>query len=764
MRIAAAIGIAVLVLVGSALGFVTWAVYHPERAWPWIKPLVVGRDIQVSWTSAQFKTQKRSLKNWRLDWALTGLRIARARPKLELLMDVRLAADINLGSSLRVEKFEITASTPWVYEPSAAPATTANPYERSESLRRQLSRWSRIVTVENLKITVPNVGVGPTVMSLSALKPATKESQGVEVVLGVQREKFTATTRLMFRIDQLATGGPLVRGEIDGKGPDAGLTGQFDVALPEQSVQANYKFKLHSAKTVFTAEGVGTIRSHQMAVTGRSDLIQPPGQFTSGVRGAEWMLEIPLWPGVVLANLAGRAQVTAPVSLDFVKPEVRTQLEKSCNCKWPSTVRAVLDGKIWAAHIFDATPELRPVASLAFKFDPIDNPLLHLNMAGELRVTHGKDQSFQLSPAIDANVKLPNFQALKALLELNKIMVPSPFDILQGSIEASIKTTLWQSEKGLVIPIETKVNLASTEQKVNVNGKVNLYIPADFKSMDVMLDLYVQDFIVELPPVDPVRGLPQLTKDSRLLMKPEQAVPADAFKFRLMYGVRTAKPGAVRLLSKLAKPAIPISLDLDRTAKGDTLGTIKIEPFELSYMHRTMHIDLLRMILDDRETADFAIDGLLRMEQSQAKIKIAISGSLRSPLIKLSSEPEMSRSDIISLMLYDRTSEQLVGADRETVGSFDAAIADRAIGLLGLWVFASTPIRSFAYNPLTKVYTATVQLAEGTTASIGTDWEEAAQVEVRKRLTRRWVLTASWAPSDAKEQLGKLVLQWEKRF
>ena len=105
-----------------------------------------------------------------------------------------------------------------------------------------------------------------------------------------------------------------------------------------------------------------------------------------------------------------------------------------------------------------------------------------------------------------------------------------------------------------------------------------------------------------------------------------------------------------------------------------------------------------------------------------------------------------------------------MSADRETVGSFEAAISDRAIGLLGLWVFASTPIRSFSYNPLTKVYTATVKLAEGTTAAIGTDWEEAAQLEVRKRVTRRWVLTASWAPSDSKEQLGKLVLQWEKRF
>src|SRR5262249_54500023 len=162
-------------------------------------------------------------------------------------------------------------------------------------------------------------------------------------------------------------------------------------------------------------------------------------------------------------------------------------------------------------------------------------------------------------------------------------------------------------------------------------------------------------------------------------------------------------------------------------------------PFDLIYLHRTMHIDQLRVILDDRESADYAIDGLLRIAATQYKITIAISGSLRSPLIKLSSEPGLSRSDIISVLLYDRTSDQLVSADRETVGSFESAISDRAIGLLGLWVFASTPIRSFSYNSLTKVYSATVRLSEGTTASIGTNWEEAAQLEVRKRVTRRWV-------------------------
>ena len=116
-------------------------------------------------------------------------------------------------------------------------------------------------------------------------------------------------------------------------------------------------------------------------------------------------------------------------------------------------------------------------------------------------------------------------------------------------------------------------------------------------------------------------------------------------------------------------------------------------------------------------------------------------------------------------MLYDRTNDQLQSADAETAGYVQAAVADRAIGLFGLWAFASTPIRAFSYNPVTRVYTATIELAGGVTAGIGTTWESAAQLELRKRVTRQWMLTARWNAADQdQDQNTELVLQWERRY
>ena len=190
----------------------------------------------------------------------------------------------------------------------------------------------------------------------------------------------------------------------------------------------------------------------------------------------------------------------------------------------------------------------------------------------------------------------------------------------------------------------------------------------------------------------------------------------------------------------------------------------RLEPFNLVYLRRTVSVERLQMTLTEDENGDFPIGGRLRLDQTAYKIYVDLAGTLDSPIVNLNSEPFLPRADIISVLLFNRVNDQLVSADADTAGSFEAALADRAIGLLGLWAFATTPIRSFSYNAVTKVYTATIELADGLTAGVGTNWERAAHLEVRKRVSRRWVLTASWSPSEDREQVGKLVLQWEKRF
>ncbi len=244
-------------------------------------------------------------------------------------------------------------------------------------------------------------------------------------------------------------------------------------------------------------------------------------------------------------------------------------------------------------------------------------------------------------------------------------------------------------------------------------------------------------------------------------------MPVDSksgFRTEFSFDIKTKDVGAIQLISPLATPYVPLTVSINTMAKGESSGFVRAEPFSVTYLRRTLKVERFQMNLAEDESGDFPINGRFRVDQTNFKIHIDVTGTLDSPQINMTSDPYLPRNEIISVLLYDRTSTQLIGADAETAGNFEAAIADRAIGLFGLWAFASTPIRSFSYNPFTKVYSATVQLSDGVTAGVGTGTERAAHLEVRKRVSKQWVLTASLSPTQEREQVGKLVLQWEKRF
>ncbi len=66
---------------------------------------------------------------------------------------------------------------------------------------------------------------------------------------------------------------------------------------------------------------------------------------------------------------------------------------------------------------------------------------------------------------------------------------------------------------------------------------------------------------------------------------------------------------------------------------------------------------------------------------------------------------------------------------------------------------------------MTKVYTATVALSDDTTAGIGTNWEQTTNLELRKRITGKWMLTAAWVPgAQGEPDKTQLVFQWENRY
>ncbi len=347
-------------------------------------------------------------------------------------------------------------------------------------------------------------------------------------------------------------------------------------------------------------------------------------------------------------------------------------------------------------------------------------------------------------------------------------MVPAPFSTLDGWIDFNAKSPIAvKSIEGMFSSISAraklKTDLTSNRQHVKFESEVEIGASADFKNIDVDVLAQIDDLIIELPPLNPASGLPRLVRDQRIQLVPKEQPNANAFKLTFGFRVETRKKAAIKLLFPMAKPYIPITVKY-LNEKGSGEGYVQIEPFDVVYMRRKLSVDSLRLNLDETNDGAFPIDGKFHVKQTEYKVFIRVTGTTLAPKIDLSSEPYLDRADIISVLLFDRTQDQLVGNDAETSGNVQAAMADRAIGLFGLWAFAATPIRSFSYNAVTKVYSATIVLGDGLTAGIGTSLDEYTAFEIRKRLSKRWAIAATWVPADQTDDTGQVVLQWEKRF
>jgi hypothetical protein len=555
----------------------------------------------------------------------------------------------------------------------------------------------------------------------------------IEYSLKMNKLNFQASLDGWVDANEFHSGKPFLQTNFVLKMPavdaHAAFTGLFDgrTARFEGEVKTAAKAgdKIVNAQPHFKL----TVAENEAVLEANSPVTDIPGPIAS-LDDLKMNVRLPMDNDHAWSERPAVFNLSTKLALFFIDKDMRPPLEKSCRCKIPEKLYTEIEGRFYPEFLLNESTERRPIADTNLKIEGLDNKLFTAHLAAHVKVDK-QSKNWIVNPRFDSQIEVRSFQGLRQFLDAKNIIVPSPIDVLDGTIKVSARGDVDRSEKSIKTPVEIDIELKSRTQKVSIGTTVTLELANDFKSLDVYIQALIRELKIELPPLDPVLGIPALTRDPRLVMKPEAPAKKDhkGFKTKVYFNVKTESAGAIQLLSKLADPLVPVTLDMNNSTKGESSGFVRFEPFAITYLRRRINVERLQVTLS-----------------------------------QLNSEPFLPRNDIISVLLYNRTSDQLVSADSETVGSFEAALADRAIGLFGLWAFASTPIRSFSYNAVTHVYTATVDLGGGVTASVGTNWERAASLEVRKRVSRRWVLTASWSPTESNEQVGKLVLQWEKRF
>lgn len=779
--------------IGSLLALVL-VLFVSLGVWMYVAPLSVMRtaqklflpsDLSVTWQTSKFEANKISWVHWNLDIVLTDFLIEKKDPEVRVSLNpIELKFAMNLFDKDKIFRFatlRAIGSEKWMIK---LPPSSKSQEAQQKSVYQQVQSYLGYLAVAGEKVTVDVIDIQLAGLNIYFLEPGMQE--GVPWVIGASILKpYKAEQKDLAELKVEASHGPLRlrwQSQVDASQMNSehpflfadllvqGDAWKFSAPLKiifNQDViriagDANMSYALAS-KTILAHPRLHLVLEETGA---KMDLQTPiknlPAGFTQ-LDKVEAQIYMPMEDDVAWSEAPTTFKIWGLVDLFFIDKDMRVPMEKACRCQIPESIMVTLQGQTWLNELMTEKDAQQKVLTASVTVDSIKNKLFTADAAAQVDLFRKKGE-WLYEPRVDSNLVVHSYQGLRQFLDAKGVLIPSPLDILEGTIHLTAKNIVSQDAQSFSTQMDVMTRLSSENQKVDIDTEVLLHLDKDFKSMGVDVGVLIRQLRLDLPPLDPVFGIPSFTPDKRIIRTPKDLPQPSGFKVNVQAHVKTPRPGAIQLNSKYVKPHVPITTDFTISDQQKGSGTIKLEPFTIEYLRRKIYSEKLNITVSNDEDANYPIDGRFRIEQGGYKVFIVISGGLAAPDIQLKSEPFLPRSDIISVLLFGRPSDKLVGSDAETVGSVDAAIADRAVGLFGLWAFASTPIQSFSYNAVTKVYTATLALGDGLTASVGTNWEKATNLEVRKRLSRRWVLTASWAPTGNNERTGKLVLQWEKRF
>lgn len=781
---------AITAILIAALGIVLFVLFFPKQAWILASPYILPKDVSITAQNIEWRIDRLHLDEVRWHLALDGLVIDRKTPRwhvpvqrLVLDTDIRFFqfSPFRFHPDIHIENLEIDAAkSARIHLPSSrASKNRGSPLEQISRAFALSRKAGAFVSVDRLIIQFARIDIQPDTGLAYRLRGRIQKLKTEDRVLtkvhvenaldpamhldlsGVWRQPVKANNYLFLNAQVGFAGHGLQtdRAELTGRWQPKVLSIHIDARktdLPTHLRLQNFTAQLSVQNSHLDVEASGRL-------AGLPKPLDQPTEF-------HLQAQVPLSRQGGLADGVSHIHVATSLPAFFIRSRFKSAIERQCRCRIPKALDATAEARVQLKTLLDGT-DAPALARVQIRLQPIHNSIFNLDMGADLDV--GRQNSrWTFRPFVDTSLTIARFQQMKNLLHTEGVFIPAPFDVLDGRIHLQAHGDLRRTTKTgrtvYIFPVEGDVQLASKTQKVRLSAQTDIQFDPRSSEVNMRVHVDIHDLDLNLPPLRPFGGFVPLIPDRRFIQNPPSGSPrgrTKKFKLALSLDVTSDRPDSIRLSSEYAKPYIPLSLRIDDTPAHSLSGLLTVSPFELHFFRRVTYVESFLLHLGAVDGGAYPIQGRLRFDRDPYQIHMIISGTTAAPQVRFESHPYLDKNDIISMLIYGRLSEELVTADAETVGGVQAAIADRAIGLIGLWAFATTPIQNFSYNPVTKIYTATLSLGKGLTATIGTNWEQTTQLEVRKRLSRRWVLTASWQPStDETSSGGKVILEWERRF
>ncbi len=374
--------------------------------------------------------------------------------------------------------------------------------------------------------------------------------------------------------------------------------------------------------------------------------------------------------------------------------------------------------------------------------------------------------------------RINEFQKTVRGLKNTQMAIPAPINEMNGTISLTIggENLKKSSEGHFVIPAEFKTDLSSKNQSLitQTTGSTEIQM-SPFKG-HLVLNAELNDIALQLPEFDPISKMPTVLGDKRFVkskdIKTDKEIyleidkkeePKEPSSFTTSIKITTPnKP--IRIFYKLFKPAAVFRVTTTSTPEKSNF-LVKFEPFEVSYLKRTAKLEHLNISNDEKSKSnDMLLDGRFLIKKADYKLYANIHQENKKTFIELTSEPPLSEDDIISLILFNELSSELDSGSTDSVENTQSAMTKKSIGFFSFFVLSSTPVESVNYDSVTGQYSARVKLPGGFTGTVGSDWDKAQEVGIRRRLGGKWVISAGFGTDAEGESRQESMIEWFHRY
>ena len=362
---------------------------------------------------------------------------------------------------------------------------------------------------------------------------------------------------------------------------------------------------------------------------------------------------------------------------------------------------------------------------------------------------------------------IPVFQDLVQSLKRTNYAVPAPFSTLMGKISLKIGQESGEIANN-TLPMTLVSDLKSKEQAIKTQSRAEIVFAPPPKKMKISGESNIELFRLTLPDLKTLEPTPLVKNDPRLISGEHKITPKKTAHekeldspIELSWKIKTA-PSGIQIYHSILKPYAPI--EVNWTIGEVSEGSIDFKPFEIEYLKRKARVESLRFYQKPGDTQT-RYQGKLEISKTDFTIYVSIVEEGEKPKIVLTSDPPLAESDIISVLLFNQTSSQLDTDQTSSVASTQSAVANRALGLFSILALSSTPVEAVNYNSATGVYSVRVKLANGLTATVGTDWDKTQEVALRKRLGKNFILsTILQSDPGTNSETRKTLIEWFRRF